>query len=138
MAVFFQERSQKQTHSRSGIAFIIEMLVLLVLISGCLAVLVESFALSHQLGIENSNTVQAVHLASDTAEDFSANPTAVPEVQMADDLIVITHITEQPEPRGTLYKATIQVFGAEQEMGHDLSEPYYQLETARYVRAGGN
>lgn len=137
MAVLFKDTTQKQTHSNSGIAFIIEMLVLLVLIAGCLAVLVEAFAISHQRGIENSETVHSVELASSVAEDFASNPLAVPEVQIVDDLIVVTNISQQAEPAGTLYHANIQVFDAEGEQGSDQMEPIYALETARYVKGGG-
>lgn len=138
MAVFFKDMTRNQGNSRSGMAFIVEMLVLLVFIAACLAVVVEAFAVAHQRGIENSNTVQAVHLASSTAEDFAAEPTAVPEVQIDDDLVVITQVSEQKEARGTLYFATIQVFGVDDQAGEPGVEPYYELETAHYVRAGGN
>lgn len=137
MAVLFKDQSQERPHSRSGIAFIVEMLVLLVFISACLAVLVEAFAISHQAGIENSNTVRSVHLASDVAEDFAADPLAVPEVQMNDDLIVVTEVSQQDEPAGTLYHANIQVFVADGESSIDQTEPIYELETARYVKGGG-
>ena len=70
MKPLFRSPKDQQTHSRSGIAFIVEMLILLVLVAGCLSVLVQAFAFAHQQGEENSVTVKAVHLASNTAERF--------------------------------------------------------------------
>ena len=67
MKPLFRSPKDQQTHSRSGIAFIVEMLILLVLVAGCLSVLVQAFAFAHQQGEENSVTVKAVHLASNTS-----------------------------------------------------------------------
>ena len=72
MKPLFRSPKDQQTHSRSGIAFIVEMLILLILVAGCLSVLIQAFAFAHQQGEENSATVKAVHLASSTAERFSA------------------------------------------------------------------
>lgn len=136
MKPLFRATEQQQTHSRSGIAFIIEMLVLLVLVAGCLSVLIEMFAYAHQLGEENNNTVKAVHLASNTAERFNADPTSIPEVEIVDDLAIYTTISSESQSSGTLYKATIEVYGADDRDARAGSLPVYGLETARYVRVG--
>lgn len=137
MKPLFRTTEQQQTHSRSGIAFIIEMLVLLVLVAGCLSVLVKAFAYAHQQGEENSNTVKAVHLASNAAERFSADPTSVPEVEIVDDLAVYTTISSSPQSTGTLYQATIEVYDVDDRDARAGSRPFYGLETARYIKAGG-
>lgn len=136
MKPLFRATEQQQTHSRSGIAFIIETLVLLVLVAGCLSVLIEMFAYAHQLGEENNNTVKAVHIASNTAERFSADPASVPEVQVVDDLAIYTTISSESQPAGTLYRATIEVYGIDDHVTRAGSSPFYSLETARYVKTG--
>lgn len=134
--LFRATEPQQQIHSRSGIAFIIEMLVLLALVAGCLSVLIEAFAYAHQQGEENNNTVKAVHLATNAAERFSADPNSVPEVEIVDDLAVYTTISSEPQVTGTLYKATIEVYGVDDRDARAGSHPFYGLETARYVKAG--
>ena len=137
MKPLFRSSEQKQAHSRSGIAFIIEMLVLLVLVAGCLSVLIEAFAFAHQQGEENNTTVEAVHLAANTAERFSADPSSVPEVEVVDDLAIHTSIERELQVTGVLYKATIEVYDADDRDAGAGSKPYYGLETARYVKFGG-
>ena len=48
MKPLFRSPKDQQTHSRSGIAFIVEMLILLILVAGCLSVLIQAFAFAHQ------------------------------------------------------------------------------------------
>ena len=83
MKPLFRSPKDQQTHSRSGIAFIVEMLILLILVAGCLSVLIQAFAFAHQQGEENSATVKAVHLASSTAERFSADPVRFPKLRLS-------------------------------------------------------
>ena len=52
MKPLFRSPKDQQTHSRSGIAFIVEMLILLILVAGCLSVLIQAFAFAHQQGEE--------------------------------------------------------------------------------------
>jgi hypothetical protein len=94
------------------------------------------FALAHHQGEENNNTVQAIHLASNTAERFSVDPTSVPEKEIADGLVVYTDVESKPQSTGTLYTATIEVYSAADRNAQMGSKPFYELETARYVRAG--
>lgn len=135
MKPLFRSTTQNQTHSRSGIAFIIEMLVLLVFVCGCFAILVQMFAYSQQLGERNYKQVQAIDFASDIAEAFSADPLSVPEVEILDDLVAYTTIAEEPQSTGTLYTADITVYSVDKQEAGELSF-YYELETARYVRLG--
>lgn len=137
MKTLFRSTEQNQTHSRSGIAFIIEMLVLLVLVAGCLALLIQMFAFAHHQGDENNDTVRAVHLASNTAERFAADPLSIPEVEVVDDLVVHSSVESQSRTTGVLYKATIEVYSASDRDAGLGSKPFYGLETARYVKAGG-
>lgn len=136
MRPLFRTTEQQQTHSRSGIAFIIEMLVLLLLVAACLSVLIEIFAYAHQQGEENRDTVRAVHLASNAAERFSADPGSVPEIEVVDDLVVYTTISSEPRSAGTLYRATIEVYDADDQTTRAQLHPVYGLETARYMKAG--
>ena len=137
MKPLFRSTEQNQTHSRSGIAFIIEMLVLLVLVAGCLTVLIQMFAFAHHQGEENDRTVKAVHLASNAAECFAADPLAVPEIEVIDELAVYTTVKSEARQMGTLYTATIEVYSADDRDAQKGSKPFYGLETARYVKAGG-
>lgn len=136
MKPLFRSPKDQQTHSRSGIAFIVEMLILLVLVAGCLSVLVQAFAFAHQQGEENSVTVKAVHLASNTAERFNADPHSVPEIEIVNDLAVYTTVQSEQKAAGTLYTAAIEVYRSGDQNAGAGSQPYYGLETARYVKAG--
>lgn len=136
MKPLFRSRDPRQTHSRSNIAFIIEMLVLLVFVAGCLAVLIQMFSFAHHQGQENAKTVKAIHLASNAAECFSADPTAAPEREVFDDMVVFTTVKSESRSAGTLYIATIEVYSADDRDAQAGSRPFYGLETARYVKAG--
>ena len=136
MKPLFRATTQRQTHSQSGIAFIIEMLILLVLVCGCFAVLVQLFSYSEQQGKNNFNRVEAVHLAADVAEAFGADPQAVPEVEVVGNLVAYTTIVDEPQATGTLYTATISVYSAEDSVVDEGPVLYCELETARYVRLG--
>jgi Tfp pilus assembly protein PilV len=135
MKQIFRPTSQQKPHAQSGIAFVIEMLIILFLVASCLAVLVNMFAYAHQKGVENSNTVTAIHLASNAAEEFAHNPAAVPSQQEVDGMYIYTTVTQDQQSTGVLYHATIEVYdakGASQD-----GQPYYTIETARYMKAGG-
>lgn len=137
MKPLFRSTVQKQTHSRSGIAFIIEMLVLLVLVCGCFSVLVEMFAYAQQQGQNNFDKAEAIHLASDVAEAFSADPSAIPAEQIIGDYSIRTSVVDEPQVNGVLYTATIDVFHVRSDSVSDEEPPlYYELKTARYVRVG--
>lgn len=136
MKAFFSSAS-RENKEKLGTAFIVEMLVLLVVVVSCLSVFIDIFATSQQKSEENDATVQAIHLATNAAEQFSANPTSVVELETFDNLVVHTVIDRQPQQAGTLYKATITVYEVDQIDEGDYTDPCYRLETARYVQAGG-
>lgn len=136
MKPLFRSATQKSTHSNSGIAFIIEMLILLVLVCGCFSVLIEMFGFAKQQGDNNYDRVEAVHLAADVAEAFAADPLAVPEVEVVGDLVVYTSIVDESQSTGTLYTATISVYDAETIDIEEGPALYCELETARYVKVG--
>lgn len=136
MKPLFRSPKTQQAHSRSGIAFIVEMLILLILVAGCLSVLIQAFAFAHQQSEENSATVKAVHLASSTAERFNVDPNSIPEVEIISDFAVYTTVKSEQQTAGTLYTATIEVFRFDDRDARAGSRPYYGLETARYVKAG--
>ena len=107
MKPLFRSPKDQQTHSRSGIAFIVEMLILLILVAGCLSVLIQAFAFAHQQGDE-----------------------------IISDFAVYTTVKSEQQTAGTLYTATIEVYRFDDRDAGAGSRPYYGLETARYVKAG--
>lgn len=135
MKPLFRTTTQRQTHSRSGIAFIVEMLILLVLVCACFAILVQIFAYSEQQGEKNYARVAAIDLASDVAEAFAADPQSVPEVQVSGELVAYVSVEEEPQSTGVLYFADITVFDTTESYSDDASL-LCEIETARYVRAG--
>ena len=80
--------------------------------------------------------MKAVHLASNTAERFNADPHSVPEIEIVNDLAVYTTVQSEQKAAGTLYTATIEVYRSGDQNAGAGSQPYYGLETARYVKAG--
>lgn len=124
-----------QTTSRSigsahrGMAFLIEALVVLAFLMMSLAVFVRLFSSAQLEGIQSNRRSQAIMMATNTAEVFSANPTEVERVLTADGLTTTCDVEAVPHDAGTLYNATITVSDGEAEL--------YVLRTARYVSSMG-
>lgn len=67
-----------------GAAFIVEALLLLVFLTGSLAVLMSLNADADRAGRESADLMDAIVLASNVAEEFSADPVAFQEAWTAD------------------------------------------------------
>ena len=110
---------------RSSLAFIVESLVLLVFLIASLAVIMQVLAASANKATESRQLEQAVILASNAAERFSADPTGIEETTMVDGLALTCKVSETALAQGTRYEASITVFSENGEI--------YRLNTARYV-----
>ena len=108
-------------------AFIVESLLLLVFLVGSLAVFTQLFAVAAQQSAEGSALSMSVELASSAAERFAADPTSVAPETQEGDLRVVSDVTSEKRPGGTLYRATISVFSV------DGADPIYTVATSRYV-----
>lgn len=111
--------------SRRGMAFFIEALVVLFFLMLSLAVFVRLFSGAQIEGMQANKLSEAVLVATNRAEEFSANPTAVKDLAYEGDLMVSCDVEETKMASGILYEATITV--------SDESGELYVLETARYV-----
>jgi len=126
-----QIRRHSHAESRAfwpGTAFLVEALVLLVFLVWGLAVFTNLFSASRQMGAKEEVLQQSVTLASNAAEQFSTDPTGTPDTRIEGDYTVSCNVTPQTTSSGTLYKATISVFNAGEEI--------YSIKTARYVSGG--
>lgn len=106
-------------------AFTVEAIILLVFLVGALAVFTQLFAYATNTSREAAQLEQAIVLATDTAERFSADPTSVNASTTQDDLTVTCNITQTQETGGTLYNAHITVTSG--------NATVYDITTARYV-----
>lgn len=120
-------RSNGSTHR--GMAFLIEALVVLALLMMSLAVFVKLFSSAQLEGVQSVQQSQAIMMATNAAEVFSANPTKVEHAVTADGLTTTCDVEAVPHDAGTLYNATITVSDGESEL--------YVLRTARYVSNTG-
>jgi hypothetical protein len=121
--------STKKTRVWPGAAFLIEALLLLMFILVSLAVIMGINARADNLSEDNLHLAQAIDMAGNCAEQFSANPVAAidPTVEplavagieeSADggnitykgELVAVRSIAAQQMPGGILYTATIQVW----------------------------
>ena len=110
---------------RSSLAFIVEALVLLVFLIGSLAVITQVLALSANKATESRHLERAAILASNAAEQFSADPKSVEETVVVDGLALTCTVNETALAQGTRYEASIIVFSESGEV--------YRLNTTRYV-----
>ena len=134
------------THARrSGSAFIVEALFLLVFLCASAAVFTQLFAHAANQASEGLELSRAVAVASDAAERFAADPEGVENVALEDGFLVTCEVTSEPgeasgaegNGRGTLYHATIRVYaeGNYPETGERPDgKPTYELQTACYER----
>ena len=80
---------------------------------------------------EHGDAARAVAEATNVAERFAADPATAGGVTQADNLTVDCQVTDEQTARGTLYHATITVYG------DDAQDPVYVLTTARYEQEVG-
>ena len=114
--------------SRSGTAMLVEAMVLLVFLTAALAVFMQMFSLSLVRANESRELTTAVAAASDVAERFAAYPEQAAGEQTVEDMRVVCNVVEQPRDSGVLYRATIDVYAADDPAG----EPIYFITTANF------
>lgn len=123
------DASRQRSKGRRGMAFFIEALVVLAFLMISLAVFVKLFS-SSQLEARNANRKsEAVQLATNCAEVFSASPTTTPSTSELDGLVATCTVTPTKQASGTLFEATIVVRDGDAEV--------YKLDTSRYVSNRG-
>lgn len=121
------ERIQRtQKHSR---AFIVETIALFIFLVISLSIVCLLLFASADRARQSDDLEQAVTLASNAAERFSANPLDRNLSFMNGNLTVISQVTPQELSQGILYQANIVVSNDHAEI--------YQLETSRYVGKAG-
>ena len=131
-----------------GSAFIVEALVLLVFLIASLAVLMQVIGGAHERGEDADRLSNAIILASNDAEAFSADPTVgdlITTYALVDDELVVEAgndatasadrydvtrtVQAQAQQAGILYEAHIEVTSDDAIV--------YQVDTARYVSNEG-
>lgn len=126
-----RERKVLESPAWSGLAIVVEAMVLMVFLVTSIAVLTQLFAASAVRAREGRELATAVSYATNTAERFAAEPASAAGSAQEGDLVVTCEVEEVPNGAGTLYEATITVT----RKGSD--EPIYVLNTSRYEREVG-
>lgn len=134
--------------SWKGTAFIIEALVLLIFVAGALAVLLSIFVQSYNVNERTQSETDAILLATNAAEAFSAAPAEGTFVAIEGDYVARNTVQAQSTSSGIMYQAHIEVYSLEGVNAHagqtfnvnddvpidfDAAQPIYELTTARYV-----
>lgn len=119
---------------RSTTAFMVETLVLLIVLAASIAVFTQLFSRATAAADQSARLCQAVDIAEDAAEEFSADPAAVAAsskvgngvaISGHDNYKVSCKITQDKQGVGTLWAAHITVSDAQGKI--------YALDTSRYV-----
>lgn len=121
--------TSRTRNSHRGMAFLVEALVVLAFLMTSLAVFVQLFSSAQLQGMRATRLSEAVMAATNTAEQFSANPASVQPSATENGLTITCTVEEEPHTSGKLYNATITVRDGDTEL--------YTLRTARYVSANG-
>ena len=121
-------RRSLRNQNRRGFAFLIEALIVLAFLMGCLAVFVRLFSAAQLEGLASTRLSEAVVVATNRAEEFSANPTNTGSAKTENGLRVECEVKKEPGKAGTLFKATITVHD---ERNGDAE--LFSLETSRYM-----
>lgn len=122
-----EEEASLHVKSRwTGMAVVVESIVLLVFLIGSLTVILQLFAAATAQTREGERLAMAVSAATSTAELFASDPKSADGISTHGDLTVSCQISDEQTAKGTLYHATITVYDP------DFDTPVYELETARY------
>ena len=122
-------RGTRSRPAWSGMAVVVEGMLLLVFLIGSLAVIMQLFAAASVRAQEGRQLAQAVAMATSTAERFAADPTSVPQVDQRDGLTVICKVDPQKTGDGTLFVADISIYDSADE---HAPEAIYAITTASY------
>lgn len=127
--------SSRTSHDRpawSGMALVIEAMVLLLFLAGSLAIITQLFAAASTRAQSGRKLAEAVALATTEAERFAADPANAEGTFTEGDLTILCNVTSETSETGTLYHATIDV--RDTASGHGDAEPIYTLTTTRYLQ----
>lgn len=116
------------SRSWHGTAFLVEALVLLLFLVASLGIFMQAFARARATGAQATQLESAVALASDMAERFCADPTAVSEPVEEDGLVAICDVEAPAAGEAAPLRATITVTDADGDV-------VYELATARATGA---
>ena len=117
----------------SGMAVLVEAMLVLAFLIASLAVVTQLFAKAAMRASEGEQLAQAVALATTTAERFAADPTGAEGSFAEGDLLVTCDVEATPAAAGTLFDATISVFAADDATS---GQPVYVLATSCYEGGG--
>ena len=117
----------------SGAAVLVESMLLLVFLIASLAVFTQMFATSVGRADESAKLTAAVAAASETAEQFAANPMRVAGERTVDDLLVVCDVQGEQRQSGTLYHADIAVYAPSGQAAASADgEPVYKVSTSHF------
>lgn len=116
-------------NSWHGTAFLMEALLLLAVLVGCIAVFMQLYAQSNQMSVDNRDLAAAIQLASNEAEQFAADPTSGSVSEEENEYYVVREVHSEETAAGTIYYADITVTAFK-------GEPVYKLSTSTYVSGG--
>ena len=119
--------SQRSSGNRHGVAFLVETLVLIVVLTSTLAVFASLVTSSQRDARASARKSSAIVLATNVAEDFTARPHVGTTTEKSANVVATCTGTSEASGPGTMYKANIVV--TDDESGETL----YTLETSRYV-----
>lgn len=119
---------------RSTTAFVVETLVLLVVLAASIGIFTQMFSRATATSDQSARLCQAVNVAEDAAEEFSADPVAVSQgktvghgvtVKGRNGYKVHCKTSQDKQGAGTLWRAHITV--------SDSQGKIYSLDTSRYI-----
>lgn len=119
---------------RSTTAFVVETLVLLVVLAASIGIFTQLFSRATAAADQSTQLCQAVNVAEDAAEEFSADPARVAAGEKVGDGVAVKgrhgykvscKISQDKRSAGTLWRAHITV--------SDSQGKLYSLDTSRYV-----
>jgi Tfp pilus assembly protein PilV len=129
--IMASDRSVQRGSSWTGMAFLVESMLLLVFLIGALALFASLFAFSVQRGDESRELTAAVAMASDTAERFCADPTSVPQSFVKDGLTVTCEVANDKRAGGMYRRALITVYDTAGQQVYSLDTAVYESGASR-------
>lgn len=117
---------------RGSRAFLIEALVLMTVLTACLAVMVHGFSVASSVEARAALATRAASAATAAAERFCDDPSAIPAVVEDEGLVVRVDKTQERTGAGILWHAVFEVAAPDGEAGTLAT-----LETSAYEPTGG-
>ena len=131
--------------SWTGLAFVVESLILLFAIAVSMAVFTSLYAKAGTLATRSEDLTTAIQMAQSAAEEFSNDPASVAAgtsvglgyavgEKNTDELAVTCIVDAQAIDAGTLYRAHIAVVDAGDDAAGDAeASEVFSLDASRYV-----